>query len=345
MATVTNKAKAEPADAADGQLALEVTPALRSRRISQLIQGQGLLVMLVALIITFSVQSHFFLTWNNFFNIGTSSAVLGILAIPQTYLIISGGFDVSVGSVVALSGVVIGYVSVEHHQSIWVGIVIALLASVLVGVVNGVIVVFLGINPLITTLGTSSLFAGLAFTLLPDGTTLTVHSGFFHYVGNGTVGRMPFPMLLFLVLTVIALFIERYTTLGRKIYAIGGNFQAARLSGLRVQLIPFGLYVVSGLAAGISGVITASQLTSATPSIGATYLLSVVTAVVLGGASLAGGRGSMLGTFIAVVILGTLDGGFALVGYSSYAQTMALGVALLVAVLLQKLSARGTRAA
>ncbi len=328
-----------PPQAGSGQTR---APSARRRvRVGRLIQGQGLILMLVVVIAVFAVQSKYFLTWNNFFNIGASSAVLGILAVPQTYLIVSGGFDVSVGSVVALTGVLIGYVSQTHHQTFWVALIVALLASALVGVVNGFFVVFLRINPLITTLGTSSLFAGLAFTLLPEGITLDVHSRFFDYVGNGQIGgRMPFPMLLFLVLAVAALLIERFTVLGRAIYAIGGNPQAARLAGLRVNLIPFGLYVASGLSAGVAGVITASQLSSATPSIGQSYLLSVVTAVVLGGASLAGGRGSIIGTFIAVVILGILEGGFALVGYSSYAQTTALGVALLVAVVLQRVSDR-----
>lgn len=303
-------------------------------------QGQGLLVMLIALVVFFTTQSQYFLTWSNFFNVGASAAALGILAIPQTYLIISGGFDVSGGAVVALTGVIIGWISVEHHQSIWLGMAIAMAASLVVGLINALVVVIIGINPLITTLGTSSLFSGLAFTLLPNGSTLTNSNSFFRFLGTGYVGRVPFPMLLFVILAVIAILIERFTTLGRAIYAIGGNRQAARLSGLRVVLIPLGLYLISGLAAGLAGIITAAQLSSATPSVGTTYLLSVVTAVVLGGASLAGGRGSMVGTLIAVFILGVLDDGFALVGYSAYAQTMALGAALILAVLLQRLSAR-----
>jgi ribose/xylose/arabinose/galactoside ABC-type transport system permease subunit len=319
--------------------------ALRAPRLRRLIQGQGLIAMLAVLIVIFAIQSPYFLTWNDFFDIGASSAVLGILAVPQTYLIISGGFDVSVGSVVALSGVLIGFVAQTHHLGFWVAFTTALLAGALVGMVNGFFVVALKINPLITTLGMSSLVGGLAFTLLPEGASLSVSNHFFNFLGNGEIGgRMPFPMLLFLIMAVIAIVVERFTTVGREIYAIGGNRQAARLAGLRVDLIPFGLYVLSGLAAGVAGVITASQLASATPSIGTSYLLSVVTAVVLGGASLAGGTGSMVGTFIAVVILGVLDGGFALVGYSAYAQETALGVALLIAVTLQRFTGRAGRA-
>jgi ribose transport system permease protein len=302
--------------------------------VRRVLQGQGLLLMLLVLVVIFSVTSPYFFNTQNFFTISGGVSVLGIMAIAQTFLIISGGVDVSVGSTVALSGVIVGLGEL-HGMNIWIAALLAVLAGAGIGAINGVIVVQMKINPLITTLGTLSIFSGLAF-LISSGQTLIVSNSQFTYLGAGYVGSVPFSFVIFLVLFAMCLFVERFTPLGRTIYAIGGNIEASRLAGLRVKMLPFLMYVASGLSAGIAGVIICSQLNASSPEVGATYLLSVVTAVILGGASLAGGRGSLVGTLIAIFILGVLQNGFALLQFSSYAQTVALGVALIIAVLLDQ---------
>lgn len=209
------------------------------------------------------------------------------------------------------------------------------------GAVNGLIVVHLKVNPLITTLGTLSVFSGFAFTI-SGGSTLIVSDAGFGFLGSGKVLGIPFCLLLLIALSLDALWIERFTRTGRAIYAIaiGGNAESARLGGLRIDRIPFMLYVFSGMSGSLAGIIITSQLAAASPQVGQTFLLSVVTAVILGGASLAGGRGSVIGTLVAVLILGILQNGFALLQLSSYVQTMAIGFALILAVLLDQTTRR-----
>jgi ribose transport system permease protein len=311
-------------------------PVPARRNMAAIIQGQGLLVMLVGLIIAFTVSSGNFLTVDNFLNIGSSAAALGIMAVAQTFLIVSGGFDVSVGSVVAMTTVIIG-LGVNDGLSIWVSTVLALLAAMLIGAVNGSIVVWLKVNPLITTLGTMSIFSGLAF-IISNGRTLVITDSAFINLGLGKLWGVPIPLLIFCAAFLCGIVVERLLSVGRAIYAIGSNAEAARLAGIRVKQVPFVLYVVSSLSAGIAGVIVTGQLASASPQVGQSYLLSVVTAVILGGASLAGGRGSVLGTLVAVAILGVLQSGFSLLSLSSYVQTVALGGALILAVLIDQAS-------
>jgi ribose transport system permease protein len=299
-----------------------------------LLRGQGLFLILLGVILTFSLASPYFFTVANIVSIATASAALGIMAIPQTYLIISGGMDVSVGSVVALTGVIIGLV-VSAGVSVWAGAVIAILAAAAVGACNGVLVVVLQVNPLIATLGSLSIFTGLAY-VISGNKTLIVSDHAFAEVGSARLGTVPVAVLIVILLFLLALFAERKTPIGRSIFAIGGNRAAARLVGIPIRLIPLSLYVLSGACAGLAGVLTTSELGAGSPQVGDTFLLSVITAVILGGASLQGGAGSVLGTLVAVFILGTLQSGFTLLQYSSSTQQMAQGVALIIAVLLDQ---------
>jgi len=311
----------------------------RSRaNLVRLLQSQGLVLMLGAIIFFFTVRSDFFLTWSNARIIAGTSAALGIMAIGQTYLIISGGIDISVGSVVALSTVTTG-IMFGNGWPFWPAVLIAVLAGAAVGAVNALIVVALKIDPFIATLGTMSLFAGVAFTIT-SGETRVVNNSTLAHVGIGRLGVLPVSFVVFLVVFAIALIVEKFTAAGRTIYAIGGNPEAARLSGLHVRTTQTILYIVSGATAGIAGVLITAQLAAASPQVGGTFLLEVVTAVILGGASLAGGRGSVLGTVVAVAILSTLNNGFAQLGWSSSAQNIALGIALVVAVLLDQFGRR-----
>lgn len=306
----------------------------RRQRIAAIAQGQGLLVMLLVIVIYFAVNSPYFLTVSNALTIGASAAALGVMAVTQTFLIISGGIDVSVGSVVALSGVVLG-ILITDGWSFWPAALMAVLAGAGVGAVNAILVVALKINPFIATLGTMSFFSGLAFTLT-SGETRVINDPVLTFIGLENILGLPAPFMVFLVIFVVALVVERFTSWGRTIYAIGGNTEAARLSGLKVRSTQTILYVLSSASAGVAGVLVTAQLASASPQVGATYLLSVITAVILGGASLSGGRGTLIGTLVAVIILGVLANGFALLGWSTNAQTMALGLALIFAVLLDQ---------
>ena len=304
---------------------------LRARR-------QGLLVVLIVIVGFFTFASPYFFSQSNLLNIGALSAALGIMALAQTYLVISGGIDISVGSVVALSGVLFGWL-LSQGLNLWLAAICGLLVGAIVGAVNGFLVVRLHIDPLVATLGTLSIAGGLAY-MVSGSQTLFISDDSFTFIGSGRLLGVPFQLLIFLALFAVSLFVERKTTIGRNVFATGGNLEAARLAGLRVDLTRFLLYVGSGLSAAVSGLILTSQLSATSAQVGTPYLLSVVTAVILGGASLAGGRGSVLGTLIAVAILGVLQNGFALLGMSSFAQQVALGVLLILAVLLDQTGKR-----
>lgn len=304
-------------------------------------QSQGLLVALFSLIVFFSIKSPYFFTSTNLITIATGAVALGMMATTQTSLMIAGGFDVSVGSVVALSAVVLG-ILIDHDIPGVVAILLVLLLGVAVGAINGFIVVTLGVNPLIATLGTLSIFSGLAF-LLSSGQTQVVTNGALSWLTDSKAGPLPVSVVILLAIFVAAIVVERRTVTGRYIYAIGGNFEAARLAGVRTSLLPFLLYVASALSAAAAGVIITAVLGSASPQVGAVYNLSVVTAVILGGTSLAGGRGTIVGTVIGVAILEVLSNGFALLLLPSYVQTIALGVALIVAVLIDQTARRMER--
>jgi len=312
-------------------------------RLAGLAQGQGLLVILGLLILFFALTSPYFFTADNLLLIGSTAAALGIMAVFQTYLIVSGGVDLSVGATLALTGVAIGLM-VEQGVNVWVAAAASLLIGILVGLVNGLLAVKMKINSLIVSLGTLSFVTGLA-VWLSNSRTLIVSEPGFDFIGSGRILGVPFSLVLFAVLAVVAFYIERRTVIGRSIYAIGGNPQAARLSGIKVDRVQISLYTLSGLSASIAGVMVCSQLNAGSPQVGANFLLSVVTAVILGGTSLAGGIGSVRGTVIAVFVLQVMQNGFALLGYSSSIQTMALGVVLIVAVMLDQVTrrARGLR--
>jgi ribose transport system permease protein len=290
--------------------------------------------ILVILVLYFTLRSPYFLTWSNIVTIGAGTSVLGIMTVAQTYLIISGGIDVSVGSVVAFSGVILG-LALEHGFSPGLAIFVTLCSGLVAGALNGLIVIKLNINPFITTLGTMSIFSGWAYVLAADN-VLPASQGIFRVIGVQKFLGLPVSLEIFLVLVILAFIMERFTSLGRAIFAIGGNREASRLAGLQVKLIPFMLYIASGLSASLAAIVITSQLEAASPQVGSTYLLTVVTAVILGGASLAGGRGSIVGTFIAVLILAVLQDGFGLLQLSAFAQTIAIGIALIVAVLIDQ---------
>lgn len=303
-------------------------------RLLRILQGQGLIAVLVVLVVFFAVKTPYFLRTDNILAIGGVSGVLGVMAITQTFLIVAGGIDISIGSAAAASGVVLGR-AYENNVNIWGAVVIALLVGAGIGALNGIITVRLNIDPLVTTLGTYSIFLGFSF-IISNATTLVINNNAFSDIGAGKVLGIPVPLIIFAVVFAVGLLVERRTAAGRAIFAIGGNLEAARLSGIRVNLIRFVLYVLSGLSAAMAGVILTAQLSTSSPNIGSAYLLSVVTAVILGGTSLKGGRGSLIGTLVAVLILGVLQNGFALLTVSSFAQTMVLGLFLIGAVLLDQ---------
>jgi ribose transport system permease protein len=312
-------------------------PPARAGRRRQVPETAALIFVLLVLGIFFSISSEFFLNYDNFVNILTAAAVTGIIAAPATMLLIAGQFDLSVGSAAAFCGAVLA--SLALHNDIYFATFIAVLAGIGIGMTNGFLVTVVGINALITTLGTLAVFRGLT-QVVTDGQTMGIEQ--FSWATSRPLFDIPLPVFIFAGVALAFWFMSRYTVLGRSMYAIGANPVAARLNGIRSKRVIFIGFVLSGLCVAIGGLILASQLGAASPQAANGLELSVVTAVILGGASLAGGRGSIVGTMLGLLIIGTLNNGLVLLNVSSFWQTVAQGALLIFAVSFDQLRIRLT---
>ncbi len=289
----------------------------------------ALVLVFAALMIFFAVKSPVFLTQDNLINVLISVATIGILACPATMLLVAGQFDLSVGSGIALTSCVFALL-VTHGHSTTIAVLAALGLGLVCGAINGILVTVVGINALIATLGTLDIYSGAAF-LITSGLPIEFN-GFGGLALNRPFLNIPWSVYIFFLFIVVSIFIMRTTVYGRSVYAIGANSLAAKLAGIRVRRTLFITFVASGFAVGISGLIAASQTGQGSPTAGMGYELSVVTAVVLGGASLAGGRGTILGTILGVLIIGVINNGLTLLNIGSFWQDVTLGTLLILAV-------------
>jgi ribose/xylose/arabinose/galactoside ABC-type transport system permease subunit len=313
----------------------------RQRKLIQRLQGQGLFLVLVAVFVAIWLSSPYFLTVSNLTTAAGVVSVLGLMAVAETFVIIMGEIDISIGSVMALTSVLIGML-VGHGFDPWVASFVALLVAAGIGLVNGTLVVWFEINSLVVTLGMYSLALGIAY-VLSDSSTVFISGSGFSTLGSGNVGPIPVQVFVFLGVWAAGYAVLRLTALGRHIYAVGDNYDAALRAGIRASALRVGIFVTMSISAGVAGIIVTSELSSAAPQIGDPYLLAVITAVILGGASLAGGRGTLVGTLIAVAVLGILQNGFALLSMSVYMQYIVLGGLLILAVLTDQIARRAER--
>lgn len=283
----------------------------------------------VLVLVFFTISTSEFLTSSNSVNILSTVSVIGVVALGQALVLISGGFDLSVSGTVPLGGIVYVAASNAGH-SVIASVVAAVLAGVAVGTVNGLIITKIGINPLVTTLATLSITGGLAFTV-SGGLTIALENPSAAPLGNEVAG-MPLYVWTLIVLSIVSFLVLRYTVFGRMLYSLGGNREAARLAGLRVDALTVSVYVLSAGLASFAGVMQAQQLLAGAPTVGGDAALSSIAAVILGGASLTGGTGGIPGTLLGVLILGTVANGMALMQVPAFYQQIATGVILLLAV-------------
>lgn len=313
----------------------------RTSIIAKIPESAALVVVLAGLMIFFSVKSEFFFQQDNIVNILSAAAVLGVVSCPLTMLLISGQFDLSVGSGVALGSVVFGY-GVSQGDSVTVMVLLTLGVGVAIGAANGFFVTTVGLNSIIVTLGMFELLRGLA-QLRTDGTGIGFE-GFETLALDRPLFDAPWSVFIFLGVVVLSALTMRFTTFGRSLYAIGANPLAARLSGIRVQRVIFIAFVISGIAIALGALMVASQTGQASGNAAIGLELQAVTAVILGGASLAGGRGTILGTLLGVLILGVIDNGLTLLSVSSFWQQVTRGGLLIAAVTIDQVRLRLTKA-
>jgi erythritol transport system permease protein len=315
-------------------------------------------IALAIVTIVFSLLSPEFLTTANLSILVKHVAINAILAIGMTFVILSGGIDLSVGSVVGFCGMVAGLLlsrglvlesfGIVVFPHTWFVVALALLAGMAIGAVNGWIVARLGVAPFIATLGSMYVARGAAL-LMSDGATFPNLAGEpglgntgFPWIGAASVAGLPVPVWLMALLAAIAIVIASRTPFGRHVYAIGGNQRAALLSGVRVPQVRLRVYVISGFCAALVGVIIAAQLGAAHPATGTTFELNAIAAVVLGGTSLMGGRGTIGGTLIGAFVIGVLADGLVLVGVSEFWQMVVKGLVIVLAVVLDQLQKRSS---
>jgi ribose transport system permease protein len=285
---------------------------------------------LILLFIALYIASPHFLTAVNLASVARQTAVINILALGMTMVIISGGIDLSVGSVLAVAGL-FGTMAIKAGYSIPAGIAIGIASGALCGLLNGVMITRLQISPFIVTLGTLGAYRGLALVVSKG---LPVHDipPEFSFLGDGTLLGLPFSLWIVAVCAMVVHFVLENTKLGRYAFAIGSNTSAAYYSGVPIKTILISVYTISGLLAGLAGMIEASRLVTGQPTAGQGYELQAIAAVVIGGGSLQGGEGSVVGTLIGAFIMGLLSNGSDLLGINPYWQQVTVGAIIIVAV-------------
>ncbi|MFB0621154.1 substrate-binding domain-containing protein [Streptomyces sp. AGS-58] len=298
----------------------------------RLLLDNGALTALIVLVVALSALSGDFLTTDNLLNIGVQAAVTAILAFGVTFVIVSAGIDLSVGSVAALSATVLAWSATQHGVPVVLAVVLAVATGVAAGLVNGFLIAYGKLPPFIATLAMLSVGRGLAL-VISQGSPIPFPGSVSH-LGDTLGGWLPVPVLVMVAMGLIAALVLGRTYIGRSMYAIGGNEEAARLSGLRVRKQKLAIYALSGVFAAVAGVVLASRLSSAQPQAADGYELDAIAAVVIGGASLAGGTGKASGTLIGALILAVLRNGLNLLSVSAFWQQVVIGVVIALAVLL-----------
>ncbi|MER7928996.1 substrate-binding domain-containing protein [Streptomyces sp. NPDC096057] len=308
------------------------TGASGASGIRRLLLDNGALTALIVLVIAMSALSGDFLTTDNLLNVGVQAAVTAILAFGVTFVIVSAGIDLSVGSVAALSATVLAWSATQHGVPVVLAVILAIATGIAAGLVNGFLIAYGKLPPFIATLAMLSVARGLSL-VISQGSPIAFPDSVSH-LGDTLGGWLPVPVLVMIAMGLVAAFVLGRTYIGRSMYAIGGNEEAARLSGLRVSKQKLAIYALSGVFAAAAGIVLASRLSSAQPQAADGYELDAIAAVVIGGASLAGGTGKASGTLIGALILAVLRNGLNLLSVSAFWQQVVIGVVIALAVLL-----------
>ena len=295
-------------------------------------------LLFVAVVVVTGLLSPDFLRVQNLLNVGQQASIIGVIAVGMTLVILTAGIDLSVGSTLALAAVS-SAMMIQAGLPIALVILFTLLVGAVVGLANGIGVAILGLQPFIMTLATLALVRGVALRIA-NGSPQAIQTDnwVFNFFGNGEIGPVPGPLIVFIVVAVGGWFLLRYLPFGRYVYAVGVSKEAARLSGVRTKRVLLGVYVISGVCASVAGLMTASRLSVGEPIAGNLAELDTIAAVVIGGTSLAGGVGGMVGTVVGAFLLGVLANVLNLVGVSPFDQQIVKGLVIIAAVLLMSTS-------
>jgi len=301
------------------------------------IQAVSVLAVLLLLCVALSIFTDSFLQTSNILNILKQVSLTALLSIGFTFILIIGGFDLSLGNILGMCGVLAALV-LTNGGGAFLAVLAAVCAGTLFGMFNGTLIAYLRIPAFIATLATMFVAKGITFTITRGYPIYKGVKGAFLFLGQGCVGPIPFPIILALLGVLLAHFVLRYTAFGRKLYALGGNPEAARLMGVRVRLFTLATYAIGGLTAGLTGMMFTARMSSGQPEAGGiATLLDAATAVILGGTSLKGGRGSVLGTVVGCLLLGVIGNGLTLLDVTHQWQMIIKGLLLLFALLVSSI--------
>lgn len=296
----------------------------------------GLLMVVILIVIVMKFLSPVFLTTKNIMNVLRQISMNGILAVGMTFVILTGGIDLSVGSVVAITGVIVGNM-MEQGSNWMVASLVALCAAAVVGVINGFLIAYVGFQPFIATLSTMTIGRGFALAY-SNGKPYAIKNEAFKAIGQGSLGSIPTPIILLLIVCVVGFILLNMTTFGRYVFAIGGNKNAARLSGVRTRRVEMYVFIISSICAWLVGLILAARISSGQPTAVEGYEMDAIASTAIGGTSMSGGIGSLTGTILGFVIIGLLSNSMNLLNINSFYQQIVKGCLIILAVLLDMLS-------
>ncbi|MCU0338445.1 MAG: ABC transporter permease [Spirosomaceae bacterium] len=302
----------------------------------------GIVGAFLLICLLLSLLTPQFFTLSNWTIIITQVSINALLAFGVTFVIITGGIDLSLGSMVAVAGVASAMVAHPDTYPVVVPIGVGLLCGLLIGGFNGLVITRSNIAPFIVTLGTMTIGRGLAL-ILSKGRPVSNLSDAFNFIGGGAVGGVPFPIVILIVVFIVCHLILKKTVLGRYIYAIGGNENAAKAAGIEVNKVKMTVYMMCGLLAGLAGILLTSRITTGQPNAGAGFELYAIAAAIIGGTSTSGGTGTMTGTLIGALMIGVISNGLDLLNVSSYYQQIVMGSIIIGAVVLDSWQQRGSR--
>ena len=304
----------------------------------------GILIALAALCLDLAIASPVFLTSSNFLNVSQQISINFVVAVGMTLVIISGGIDLSVGSNIALTGLLMGIMMKNYSIPVLPTIIICILFSGFIGLVNGWLISFLNLPPFIATLGTMSIVRGAAYTVTAGQPIYTFPKGFTAIAGR--IGGIPlWSILIMLAVILIGWYVLRYTRIGRFTYAVGGNENCARLSGINIRKVKCFVYMFSGLCCGVAALLLSSRLDSGLPTNADGQEMDAIAAVVIGGTSMSGGEGSMIGTLVGICIIGIIANGLNLLGVQQGPQKMVKGLIIVIAVIIDVIRRRSAESA
>lgn len=307
---------------------------MKSKKININIFDYGIVIFLLFLVLLFSTTTKYFFTFENITNVLRQISIVGISTVAMTMVIITGGIDLSVGSMLALSSIVLAKMLTEGIN-MYIAIPITLTVGIIMGLINGFLINKIKISPLISTLGTTTIYRGITY-IITGGLPVYGFPKEFSFIGQGYIGNIPVPIFILTGVYLVGFIVLYLTKFGTYIYGIGGSEKASILSGIKVNLVKYKVYAISGFLAALAGVVSLSRINSGVPNTGTGFELDVVTAVVLGGVSVNGGYGKLSGVIIGCLIIGILSNGMILLNIGEYYQMVAKGLVLLVAVGIDK---------